>query len=346
MKRSNLSLGIASCVLSLLCTRAPAFAQSARAPVITEGDDKPWSKDVPVAERQAALDLFLEGNKLFDIPLLARAADKYKAALAHWKHPSIYFNLALAEFSLGQDVDAHAHFAEALKYGPAPVGEEWYAPGKQKLAQLEQTLGQIHVACPTSGAEVLLDGVPIFTGPGQYDGWAKNGSHEVAARKPEYLSQVRRVAVASGQVKRVNLDLLTIGEAAEHGRRWSPWISWVVVGTGAALAITGGAFHFRSKSNFDSYDDRFQRQCPQGCPLKQIPDNLMNQLSRANRDQDLAVTGYIVGGGALAAGLVLLYLNRPRLLEDQETTSTRAPGVAVVPTIAPGELGVSILLSR
>ena len=48
--------------------------------------------------------VFLEGNRLFKIPLFTRAAEKYIAAIEKWTHPALYFNLALTQLNLGQDL--------------------------------------------------------------------------------------------------------------------------------------------------------------------------------------------------------------------------------------------------
>ena len=263
----------------------------------------------------------------------------------HWKHPSIYFNLALAQLSLGEEVDAHTNFELALKYGEGPLGAEWFQTAQQKLAQLEQELGRIRITCRTRGAEVTLDGVTLFTGPGRYEGWAKVAPHEVTARKPEYLSQAHRVTAESGQIKSLELSLVTLSQVAESGRRWAPWKPWAVIGAGIAIAAASGVLHAASKSNFRAYDDRFLRDCPMGCTPDTIRPALNDRLSVAAREQELAVTGYIAGSAVIAAGVMLLYLNRPRLLE-QDATTTSATGVALAPAISTGEWGVVLTVTR
>jgi hypothetical protein len=65
-----------------------------------------------------------------------------------------------------------------------------------------------------------------------------------------------------------------------------------------------------------------------------------SQLRRAVWEQRVAVTAYAVGGAALTTGLVLAYLNRPRLAESE----TGDAAVSVAPMISPGAAGFTALL--
>src|SRR5258707_466030 len=103
--------------ICLTSNRAPLHAQSMSNSdtIATEDDAKPWSQGVPLATRQAAQARFMKGNQLFMVPLFAQAVEQYIAALSQWKHPAFYFNLALAQLNLGQDVEARDNFEQALK---------------------------------------------------------------------------------------------------------------------------------------------------------------------------------------------------------------------------------------
>ncbi|HEX2690676.1 MAG TPA: hypothetical protein VHN14_28865 [Kofleriaceae bacterium] len=143
----------------------------------------------------------MEGNRLFKIPLFGRAAEQYTAALRQWKHPAFYFNLALAQLNLGKDVEAHDSLEQALKYGEEPLGAERFQEAKKQLQEVERQLGRLHVTCQTLGAEVTLDGVLLFTGPGSYEGWVKAQDHEITAKNPDYLAQARRVTISPGKLR-------------------------------------------------------------------------------------------------------------------------------------------------
>jgi tetratricopeptide (TPR) repeat protein len=322
-------------------TSAPALA-------VAGGDDKPWNQGVSVDRREAARDLFLEGNRLFKIPLFARAAEKYTAAISQWKHPAFYFNLALAQLNLGQEVEAHDNLEQALKHGEEPLGAEQFQEAKKQLQEVQRQLGRIRITCPTQGAEVTLDGAALFTGPSSYEGWIKGKAHEITAKKQGYLSEARRVTVSPGTLQDIDLKLVTLSEAADTGRRWAIWKPWSVVAAGGVVAAAGGVLHALSSRNFSAYDSKFlQLDCAKaaGCTQTDIGPELNAQLRLANRQQKIAVGGYIAGGSVIAAGVVLLYLNRPRLLE-QGPSNSPARSMAVIPAVSRNTIGILVSVNQ
>lgn len=337
---------LAAAILCALGHLARVAADPAPA-IKLDGDDKPWNRGVPLPARETARDLFLEGNRLFHIPVYPRAADKYVAALARWKHPAIYFNLALAQLNLGQEVEAHDSLQQALQHGADPLGPEQFAEAQRQLHELEHQMGRIRISCATPGAEVSLDGAVLFVGTGGRERWVKAAAHEVTAKRPDYLSEARRLTVAPGQVQDVDLHLITLAEAQDSGRRWRPWKPWAVVAAGGAIVVAGGVVHALSFKNFKDFDHGVsQLPCATGgCTEQQIGPALGDQLAAANREQRIAVGAYIAGGAVIAAGALLVYLNRPHLTEDDGARAS-AGSVAIVPAISPDAIGAVIRVSR
>lgn len=325
-------------IAGLIAAPALLHAQPVDAPNIAGGEDMPWNKGVSQETRAAAREIFLEGNRLFKIPLFSRAVEKYSEALDKWKHPAFYFNLAIAQINLGQWLEARENLEQALKYGPDPLRADRFEEARKQLVEVERHLGRIRVSCPTPGAEVTLDAVTLFTGPGQREIWVTASAHEVTAKKPEYATQARRVAVGPGAQQTVELSLRKLVE----DRPWATWKPWAVVGAGVAVAAASGVLHGFSAHDFSTFDAGFAKLAcaPMGCKEDQIDSQLSSRLNRARLEQRIAVGGYIAGGALIAAGAVLVYMNRPHLMEREDANP--GGGVAVIPVVSSDMLGVAV----
>jgi hypothetical protein len=317
MKIGNVlrSLGV---IVGLITAPRLLHAQAVDAPNIAGSDDMPWNKGV---------------------------ADETRAA-ARVAFPAFYFNLALAEINLGQYLDARDNLERAIAYGAEPLRADRFEEATKQLAEVQRHLGRIHVSCATPGAEVTLDGVTLFTGPGNREVWVTARAHELTAKKPEYGTQAKRVTIAPGAREAVTLSPRKLVE----DRPWALWKPWTVVGAGAAIAVAGGVLHVVAANDFDSYDRGFVGlPCAmKGCSESQIEEldpRLSAMLGRARREQNIAVGAYVVGGAAIAAGAVLLYLNRPHLME-REDMSPNGKGIVVIPVVSSDMLGVVMTVSR
>jgi tetratricopeptide (TPR) repeat protein len=225
----------------------------------------------------------------YEIPLFSQTVEKYNDALEKWKHPAFYFNLAIAEITLGQYLEAHDHLSRAIQYRPEPLRADRFAEAKKQIVAVERHLGRIRVHCPTRHAEVTLDGITLFTGPGDRDIWVTPRAQELSTKNPEYATQAKRVPVTLGAVEATDLSLRRLVE----DRSWSVWKPWAVVVGGAVVAGASGGLHALSARNFSSFDARFgQLSCAaKGCTQQQIdtenPD-LTPKLKRARLEQRIA----------------------------------------------------------
>jgi hypothetical protein len=340
-------------VCGLIAGRAPLHAQPVDAqpvdaPNIAGDENMPWNKGITEETRTAAREVFLEGNRLFKIPLFSQAVEKYNEALGKWKHPAFYFNLAITEINLSQYLEARADLEEAMRYGPDPLRADRFQEAKKQLVEVERHLGRLRVSCSTLGAEVTLDGVTLFTGPGTREIWVKPQAHEVTGRKPAYSTQAKRMTVAAGTVSTIQFSLRKLVE----DRPWAEWKPWAVVGVGAAIVAGGGVLHAFSKRDFNAYDSGFgELDCAaMGCTQQQIDMDMKRPhlnalLSRARLEQGIAVGGYVAGGAVIAAGVVLLYVNRPHVVE-REDENPSAMGPIMVPVVSPDMLGVLVTVRR
>jgi hypothetical protein len=332
----------------------PSTGGGVIATIAIDALDKPWNRGVPEDRRWAARELFLEGNRLFRIPLFAKAAERYVVALGKWKHPAIYLNLAIAQLNAGQEVEARDSLEHALEHGEEPLGADNFRGAQQQFEEVTRQLGRIRVSCRTPGAQVTLDGASLFMGPGSYEGWVTAKEHEILAKKSEYLSEARRVTIISGQHQEIYLKLITLSEATDASRRWAVWKPGLVTAVGGVIVAAGGVLHTLAFKNFSTYDDKVAlTKC--GTPMddpfsgcfKGDPELLRYDglLRRARQQQQIAIGGYIVGVSLIATGVALLYMNRPRL-EEMEPNRPPARRFSMGPMVSNDMLGVLIDISQ
>jgi hypothetical protein len=211
---------------------------------------------------------------------------------------------------------------------------------------LESQLAWIEVICHEPGADVTLDGKPLFTGPDVYKGLVRPGAHQLVAAKSGYLTESEAVVVSPGERRRVEIALVTLDQASDSSRRWATWKPWAVVGGGAALVIGGGVLHWRAAADYRAFDDEFvQLPCvtmpdptEPGCPPGDVPADIEAPLNRADWERRLAMASYVAGGAAMATGLALMYFNRPRLAEGQ---AGRSANLAISPLVTPHGAGMT-----
>ena len=119
------------------------------------GDERPWAAGVKQSEQQAALKLFHDGNLQLNDGLFAKAAEAYKAALTHWDHPAIHYNLALALMNLDQPIESQENFQLAIKFGEAPLqSKDKFDHAKEYILLLDKQIGEVEVTCDKPGAKV------------------------------------------------------------------------------------------------------------------------------------------------------------------------------------------------
>lgn len=299
-------------ILLLLAGAASAQVQSPtlEATPASAQVENVWSRGVSQADRSAADALFQEGNALLKESITVSAAAKYREALKRWDHPNIHYNLALALMTLDQPVETHEHLREAMRHGPEPLQKERFEHARNYLALLDKQLARIEVRCDAPGAQVELDGRPLFTGPGRHEALVRAGRHTVVASKPGLVTNQTVRVLEGGSTTLIDLPLRSLDELTRTKRRWSPWLPWSIVGAGAALALGGGALHYDALQKVDWVDEQSRLRCPgaEGCAVE--PSDLADARRRASTFQSVAVGAYSVGGAAVLAGVTLAFLNR------------------------------------
>jgi hypothetical protein len=330
------SIGVA--VALLLSSSAPARAQQDQRP-------DPWERGVTAQQMQQAHLHFQLGLALHKQLLLQEAAAEYEAALSQWKHPKIHFYLSRVWMKLGRPVATYEALLEALRWGRRGLAQHDYELARQMQRDLLGTqVAELEVACEEAGAEVTLDGTSLFIGPAQRRVIVSAGKHQIVARKPEHLTETRSIALFPGERKRIEVELRAVDEITKPTRLWASWKPWAVVGSGAVVLMAGGVMHRISATNFASYDREFTERCMLGggCPDGQVSD-LTDRLHWARRQQQIAISSYVAGGVTMACGLILVYLNKPKMV-TAPLLDWQSSNIALVPGLLSPGVGVSAVM--
>src|SRR5262249_49654092 len=158
---------------------------------------------------KAALKSFAEGNALILDGVYVKAAEKYREALGHWKHPAIYYNLALALVNLDKPVEMYEALQKAMAYGAAPIDEDRFKRAQGYSHRVEGQLSHVELTCDQPGAKVYLDGQELFTAPGQYTGLVITGEHTVVAKGEGFAPTQLSQKLAPRETMRLNVKLFT-----------------------------------------------------------------------------------------------------------------------------------------
>ncbi len=321
----------------------------------TGGEERPWAKGVSKQQQDTALRLFSEANRALNTGLFAAALAKYKEALQSWKHPAIYYNMALAQMNLDQPLEVEKSMTKAIEYGAAPLEKDKYEHAKEYLVLNAKQLAWVDVSCKKVGANVLIDGEKAFTvEPGKQNRIKRRvrvGKHTIVAERTGYNAQVDAPYVEPGQTFRIELQLYTSEELTRYKTRWKQkWIPYAVLGS--AVVFGGGAILLEksAQTSYDNFDAEIARCNDASGGTGCMVDSSVSDLrSSGDTKKTLGYVGYGLAGAAIVAGGALLYLNRRVSYEitadeyRRELAQKKAPPVAVVPMVAPGSAGAMVL---
>lgn len=320
------------CSAALLLPLLVLIAAPSRA---AEEAERPWAVGVSKDRQSRAIAMFRDGNSALKESLFPKAASTYKEALQVWDHPAIHYNLALALVNLDQPLEVHEHLTAALKFGPAPLDDDKFQQAQRYLALIERQLTKITVSCSFSGAQVKLDGRPLFVAPGTWEGQVRAGPHTLTASQEGLLSDERSVVLAGGDSKRFDLKVYRAEELTEYRRAFSVAIPVTALAVGVAALGAGFGMHLGAQGSFAAYDSGIS-SCAMGANAGCFPNpTLQTMRSTATSLQTGAYALYAVGGVAVIASAILFYVGRPIAF----TKSVNVEAVSLLPVITPTGAG-------
>lgn len=304
--------------------------------------ERPWAKGVSASAQARALEIFRLGNAALKESQWLVASDHYREALALWDHPAINYNLALALLQLDQPIETYQRLEAALKYGAAPLDADKFEQAQRYHALVEKQVARLTLRCDLEGAVVKLNGKQVFVAPGTHQAMVRAGPVTVVAAKEGYLTNEQSPILRGGETRTIDLTLRAEEQAVEYRRLFAAWIPFATLGVGAALAGGGVGLHLSARSQFAAYDRGVEGcvdQATGGC----VPSLALAALRTQGQGQQAgAIALYGIGGAAVAAGAVLLYVNRPQPYRaDVKLESS----LLLLPTVGPNGAGASLFLS-
>lgn len=150
--------------------------------------------------------LLTAGSALYEKGDYAGALEKFNAAYDAYPSPKLLFNIGQADRDLSRPVEALDAFEKFLA-AETDASPETTADAHKSVAELQGKLGQIRIACATTGAEVSVDGKSIGRTPLPELIWATPGHHQVTASHASAALALESVDVTAGSVLVVTLRL-------------------------------------------------------------------------------------------------------------------------------------------
>ena len=301
-------------------------------------------KGVSPEERNAARALVTEGNRFVEDSLFLQGLERYRAALKHWDHPAIHFNMALALINLDQPVEVYRHLEQAMQYGEAPLGAKKLDSAKKYKEIVEGRLARVYIECDVPGARVTMDNKELFVGPGHHEELVRAGIHTIVASQERFVPTERTETLPAGKRTALKLTLYTNEELTRYRRKWPVWKPWMAVVAGVVVGGAGGVLYWQAFRDYAAYDAGIL-QCSLnnggiGCPSVRPEDAQLQ--SRARTLQTVALVAYGVGGAGVATGIVLLGVNRRRPYRIKPTDDQPAPStsLSLAPLLGPGHAGM------
>lgn len=319
-------------LLASLAFAAPAFAD----------ETPPWSVGVTDEAKTKAQGLLDEGNQLFVENRFLDALEKYTAAVELWNHPAIRFNIVRALIGLDRTVEAADNLELALKYGKEPMTDAIFQEAKAYQKLLAGQIANVSVSCTQAETKVSLDGQSFLSCPGTKRARLRPGKHMIVGERPGHLTLTKEVVALPAQDETIDVSLVDINKATVTQRRWATWKPWAVVGGGGALLLVGGLLQWRARADLDQYEATIAIECAMGCRPGEASASTLALEDRALLENRLAIATMVTGGIAVAAGVALVFLNRPREVLDEQLYRREMERTQITAITGNGQVGLGV----
>lgn len=296
----------------------------------------------PDPEKEATR-LYEQGVKAVKASQWEQAREAFGAAFRLKPHYQIAANLGRAELRAGKPREAAEHLAFFLREAKDEVADEDLQAARQLLLEARSKLAAVKMQVDAQGAEVFVDGESLGRSPFAEPVYLDPGNRRFEARKQGLPSVSKEMDLTAGTAPIVALRLLpppvvalpsaTKAPAPEdEGRaRWKPWGIGIGAGVAAVGLGVGIGFSLASTSQNQRVVEglqALQAKTPQNervCSTWNcVP--LVDLANERDRNRNVAIAGFVVGGVGAAGALAVALWPRARGAENRPKT-----GLSVAP---------------
>ncbi len=281
-------------------------------------------------ERAAARSLAEQGIAAFSEQRFQDAVDLFSRAETVVHSPVHLLYIARASAQLGNLVKAQEAYVKITREElPADAPDAFKSASSDAATELETLRPRIpHLTVHIKGAgdaqpELFIDGEPVPPALVGVPMPVDPGNRKLEARAEGTTPATQEVALAEGQKAELDLELTPAVPAepepvvaepvapppkeSSGGNDTLRYASYGAFGVGAIGLIAGGVFAYKASSTQGDADDLFS-ECDPDCTSAQQKE-IADLDDDAASDGTLSLTGFIVGGVGVGAGVVLYLLS-------------------------------------
>ena len=314
----------------------PALALALAASAVPVFSNEAYAAEPSSSDRATARTLAQEGYVALSNKDYSTAADRFERALALVHAPTLLRDLARAQVGLGRLVDAHETYSQIIREGVAsdapPPWVKALADAKAEIAPITPRLPWVTITVTgPAHPKVTIDGAPIAEASLGVKRAADPGRHEIRALATGYYTAKKTISLNEGELVNVAFELEEAPpDAAPKDEEVSGKVSvatvvdppWRKPVTISALALGGAGIVLGSVTGILAMTKHNQLTtvCPNGGCGPANKSGLENYHTLGT----VATIGFVAGGVAAGAGVVLL-LVRPQMLVEQPNSDQPAP---------------------
>ncbi len=289
-------------------------------------------------EVKRARKLFVQGRELFAEKRYKEAIRAFESAYSFWKRREIQFNIALAYFQMGDEINAVTHLRRYLE---ECTPEERQTIPRQLMA-LQQKVGVLIVQMPSEDVEIWVNN--RLEGRRRVEKVVRPGRMNVEIKVDNEVVAEKAIVVDEGTQKVWELAAIPTqrGSDETYGKGWQDGqvpettvktkkglgrLHWAYFAVASALTVASGVAVTVTGVKTWQIKDQY---------LEEQTDELERKGERYKRATN-ALIGVTAATGVTAAVLAIFTKWRSVKREDESVSESK-----VTPMVGPGSVGFSL----